>query len=149
MDKIQALLEIKKQLDPITVTKEDLAALVKPLLVEAQKYGFTVFCISIPFPSFNDGDPCEPYLDENIGFGTSYGVREEYFADWLARFEEVRAGGYCKEGALSPADLEAQMLRVWETFAALLDLGKSPTAVTLTFTLAGDNVTVGEEDNTY
>jgi hypothetical protein len=150
MDKIEALLEIKRQLDLVELDNQDLANFVKPLLVEVRKYGFTSFRISIPFPSFNDGDPCEPYVSEYVGFGTPLGdVREEYVGDWLACFEGLKTGGKCQGDALNPTDLEAQMIQIYQTFESLLDLGKSPSAVNLTFTLEGDSVTVDEEENVY
>lgn len=149
MDKIEALLEIKRQLDLIELDSQDLANFVKPLLVEVRKYGFTSFRIAIPFPSFNDGDPCEPYVSEYVGFGSDGDVCEEYVGGWEDNFKAIQAEGRCEDGALSPTDLQAKMLQVYNTFEELLDIGKAPSAVTLTFQMDGDSVTVDEEGNVY
>ena len=67
---VQAKLEMARslqdQITSIELGEDDRLVLMRPLMVALAPYGMTSFTIRIPFPTYNDGDPCHAYVSDSI-----------------------------------------------------------------------------------
>lgn len=154
MDKIAKLAEFQDGIKAIQITKLDRIELVRPIMDVLKDYGITSFQIRIPFPSFNDGDPCYPYVSETLRFeapdlGEDDQILEEVY---LYAFDEIfeeylRITG--KEPKVSPPEFLKIFEAYFETCQRLLKANKSPTSVQLTYTWDGNGLLTETEEGHY
>lgn len=154
VDKVEALKELQKAIKGIDITSGDRLDIARPIMEILKNYGVTSFTFKVPFPSFNDGDPCFAYVSETFNFKADYAHVDDQTLDEVDIYnvEDCFAQYLTETGRsvdVSPKELEVILRAFYNTYELLLDLDKCPTSVKLTYTWDAAGFLSEEEESYY